>query len=94
MDAVGGAGLDARLALRAHAAVEAATDGIEGLLLGESVLFREELSGSQPDMPVPGAARIDGLTITMYDIVMNVVTPPMTSRLISGDDVADGSTAR
>ena len=33
-------------------------------------------------MPVPVVARVEGLTITMYDIVRNVVTPPMTSDLI------------
>jgi hypothetical protein len=31
-------------------------------------------------MPVPGVDRIVGLTITMYDIVKNVVTPPTISR--------------
>ena len=30
-------------------------------------------------MPVPEVDRIDGFTTTMYDIVRNVVTPPMTS---------------
>jgi len=30
-------------------------------------------------MPVPDPARIAGLTMTMYAIVTNVVTPPMTS---------------
>ena len=30
-------------------------------------------------MPVPGVARMEGFTTTMYDIVKKVVTPPMTS---------------
>jgi hypothetical protein len=30
-------------------------------------------------MPVPGVERIDGLTMTMYAIVTNVVTPPTMS---------------
>jgi hypothetical protein len=30
-------------------------------------------------MPVPGVARTDGFTTTMYDIVKKVVRPAMTS---------------
>ena len=37
------------------------------------------VSAPENDMPVPGVARMLGLTTTMYAIVKNVVTPPITS---------------
>src|SRR4051812_1399040 len=39
------------------------------------------LSTPEKGMPVPLVDRIAGLTITMYDIVTNVVRPPMISCL-------------
>src|SRR5260221_6236525 len=41
--------------------------------------------------PVPGVARIVGLTITMYAIVKNVVTPPMTSACSARSGASRGS---
>jgi hypothetical protein len=37
------------------------------------------VSTPENTMPVPGVARMDGFTTTMYDIVKKVVSPPMTS---------------
>jgi hypothetical protein len=37
------------------------------------------VSAPEKVMPVPGVARIVGLTKTTYDIVKKVVTPPTTS---------------
>jgi hypothetical protein len=37
------------------------------------------LSTPENDMPLPGADRIAGLTMTMYAIVKKVVTPPTMS---------------
>ena len=40
------------------------------------------LSTPAKGMPVPLVDRMAGLTITMYDIVTNVVSPPIISCLI------------
>ena len=37
------------------------------------------LNAPENGIPVPLLERMTGLTITMYDIVTNVVTPPITS---------------